>query len=249
MIPSVRTRHTPVLAFKSTLQTCMFKAWRSPVPYLAAFWLTATMTPPSLASDTPVKVDASTSADVRTAFPRDGRLVLTFLGYSAAGYEDERAMIAKASAILNEYPVATTIVNIGATSDGIGAIYELARRRGYYTTGIVSSKAKDDNVPLSKHVEMVIYVKDDTWGGVLPGTRMLSPTSRAIVDNSDVMVAIGGGAIARDEVQAAHAEGKSVRYIAADMNHAIAIERARKAGSPAPTDFSSAVGAVLRSER
>ena len=63
-----------------------------------------------------VKIDASTSADVHTALPREGRLVLSFLGYSAAGYEDKPAMIAIASAILDEYPVATTIVNIGASA-------------------------------------------------------------------------------------------------------------------------------------
>ncbi len=56
----------------------------------------------------------------------------------------------------------------------------------------------------------------------------LSPTSAVIVGSADEMIAIGGGEIARDEAVAAKAKGKKVRYIAADMNHAAAIKKARR---------------------
>jgi hypothetical protein len=207
------------------------------------------LTPVGWGSDMTMTIDAATPADFSTFFKRDARVVLTFVGYSAAEYEDKSAMLAAATGILDEYPAATTIVNIGATPDGIGAIYEVAKRRGYATSGIVSSKAKEDNVKPSPFVDRVFYVKDETWGGVLPGTETLSPTSAAIVEYSNVMVAIGGGEIARDEMRAAKAAGKRVRFIAADMNHRIAIEKAMKAGRSVPSDFGSAVGSVIPSER
>ena len=83
------------------------------------------------------------------------------------------------------------------------------------------------------------------WGGLVPGTERLSPTSTAIVDNSDVLVAIGGGEVARDEVVAARRAGKDVRFIPADMNHRIAREKAEQKGQPVPTDFRGAVATLF----
>jgi hypothetical protein len=51
------------------------------------------------------------------------------------------------------------------------------------------------------------------------------------------MIGIGGNAIARDELDEARRRGKPVTFIPADMNHALAIEKARKSGDPPPTDF------------
>ena len=58
-----------------------------------------------------------------------------------------------------------------------------------------------------------------------------------MVQAGDEFIAIGGGDIARDEAAAAQAAGKPVRYIAADMNHAAAIDKARRTHQPAPQDF------------
>jgi hypothetical protein len=88
-------------------------------------------------------------------------------------------------------------------------------------------------------------VKDATWGGFFPGTERLTPTSRAMVENSDVIVAIGGGEVARDELIAATRWGKEVRFIPADMNHQMARERALKRGLAPPTDFRGAAGALF----
>lgn len=191
----------------------------------------------------PVLVTAS-AAGIHAHFSNTGRKVLTFAGYSGFGYENEAAMLAAADRILDDFDPKKTIVNIGATPDGIGAVYALAKRRGFETTGIVSTQARQYAV--SPQVDRVFYVEDATWGGYLEGSQELSPTSSAMVAVSDIMVAIGGGAVARDEMIEAKRLGKDVRFIAADMNHARALETAARKGLPPPTDFRGAVDEVFR---
>ena len=62
----------------------------------------------------------------------------------------------------------------------------------------------------------MFFVKDASWGGFIEGTERLSPTSTAMVEVSDRLVAIGGGDVARDELIAAKRAGKDVRFIPAD---------------------------------
>jgi hypothetical protein len=183
--------------------------------------------------------------EIRDFFKARKMRVLTFLGYSALEYEDKPAMLKEAERILNRYERDKTLVNLGATPEGIGAVYELAKQKGFLTTGIVSSQALANKAALSPCVDVVFYVKDDTWGGFLPGTGRLSPTSTAMVENSDVIVAIGGGEVARDELTVAKQLGKRVRFIPADMNHQIALEKARQKGQPEPTDFRGAAASVF----
>jgi transaldolase len=64
-------------------------------------------------------------------------------------------MLEKAGHILDEFDPSKTIVNIGATPEGIGAVYELAKRRGFTTTGIVSTQAKKYDAELSPCVDYV----------------------------------------------------------------------------------------------
>jgi len=66
-----------------------------------------------------------------------------------------------------------------------------------------------------------------------------------MVESSDVMVAIGGGDVTRDELTAAKELGKEVRFIPADMNHQKAIDTARRKGTPEPTDFRGPVAAAF----
>ena len=61
-----------------------------------------------------------------------------------------------------------------------------------------------------------------------------------------VVVGIGGGAVARDELLAAKATGKKVQFWPAEFCHDKAIEKARKKGLPMPTDFSGAASNALR---
>lgn len=188
---------------------------------------------------------AAAAAPSMQAFFRDaGKTVLTFAGYSGAGYEDPAAMRAAAQRVLDEFDPARTLVNIGATEEGIGAVYELAKRRGFVTTGIVSTQARESKTPLSPHVDHVFFVEDASWGGLQEDGK-LSPTSQAMVDHSSVMVAIGGGEVARDEMRAARRAGKPVRFIPADMNHRQALETAQRKGQPAPQDFRGAAHAAF----
>lgn len=188
----------------------------------------------------PKEVVDARPADVVEFFARDGRTVLTFTGFSGSGYEDRAAMLRHAGRVLQQFDPRRTIVNIGATAAGIGAVYELAKRRGFATTGIVSMEAKRVAAELSPCVDHVFYVDDETWGGCLPGTRTLSPTSAAMVAVSARLVAIGGGEVTRDELLAARALGKPVTFIAADMNHVAAVKKAAGSGQPLPTDFRGA---------
>jgi hypothetical protein len=111
--------------------------------------------------------------------------------------------------------------------------------------GIVSTLAREERVALSKCVDYVCFVKDRTWGGQVPGTNHLSPTSAAIVESGTSFVAIGGGDVTRDEMLAARQAGRPVTFIPADMNHEIAREKARKRGEAEPTDFQGSAHRAL----
>jgi hypothetical protein len=199
----------------------------------------------SLSCDSPMATSVASPQEVRAFFEGKKMRIVTFLGYSAAEYENKERMLEQAAAILDRFDPGKTIVNSGATAEGIGAVYETAKRKGFLTAGIVSIQAKENEAALSPCVDIVFYVKDATWGGFIPGTETLSPTSKAIVDNSDVIVAIGGGEVARDELIAGKRSGKLVQFIPADMNHQIARDKALEKGKPAPTDFRGAAASAL----
>jgi hypothetical protein len=192
-----------------------------------------------------VRPKSGTVEEISTFFKSQRKTVVTFIGYSGAGYEDEASMRKEAERVLSEFDPAKTIVNIGATPDGIGAVYEIAKRKGFVTTGVVSSQARKYNAKLSPYVDHVFYVEDKAWGGFLAGTEELSPTSKAMVENSDLIIGIGGGEVARDELVAAKRLGKKVRFIPADMNHQKARDSARKKKLPEPTDFRGAANTVF----
>ena len=197
------------------------------------------------ACDGPREMRETTLASI-TAFIHSKQMtVLTFAGYSGAQYEDPEALMKHASRVLDGQDAAKTLINIGATAEGIGAVYERAKQKGFTTMGIVSTLARDERVALSKCVDYVFFVKDSTWGGQVPGTNHLSPTSAAIVESGTSFVAIGGGDVARDEMLAARQAGKPVTFIPADMNHKIAREKAQKKDEAAPTDFQGSAHRAL----
>ncbi len=187
--------------------------------------------------DGPREVGEASLPEISRFVQAKRMVVLTFAGFSGAGYENPEAMIENASRILQEQDPTKTLINIGATKDGIGAVYEVAKRMGFTTMGIVSALAQVNRATLSQCVDYVFYVKDDSWGGRVRGEERLSPTSEAIVEVSSSFVGIGGGDVARDELSAARKRGKPVVFIPADMNHRLAKEKARKRGEAEPTDF------------
>lgn len=211
----------------------------SPLPLLSLL-ASAGAVAPSRACEAPPKVRQASADEIEDFVRAQNKSVLTFTGYSAAEYEDPQAMRAIVARILAEHDPAKTIVNSGATAPGIGAAYALAKEKGFTTIGIVSTQARDNDVPLAPCVDFVFYVDDPSWGGRVQGSDELSPTSQALVGASSEIVGIGGGEIARDEMTAARRLGKAVRFFPADMNHEIAREKAAKKDQPAPADFRGA---------
>ena len=197
------------------------------------------------ACDGPREVREATLASTQAFIHSKKMTVLTFAGYSGAQYQDSAAMRERASRILDGQEPTKTLINIGATAVGIGAVYEIAKQKGFTTMGIVSTLARDERVTLSNCVDYVFYVQDSTWGGQVPGTNRLSPTSATLVEASASFVAIGGGDLTRDEMLAARRAGKPVTFIPADMHHAIAREQAQQRGEPEPTDFRGSAHAAL----
>lgn len=194
----------------------------------------------------PQRVVEAKSAEVQAWFEAQRpREALVFVGYSAAGYEKPKAMRTIVERTLRRADPAKTIVVAGATAEGIGAVYEIAKRMGFTTAGIVSTQARAQGAAMSPCVDVLFYVSDDTWGGYLPGTQTLSPTSQAMVAAGTRFVAIGGAEVARDELLEARNRGKHVRFHAADFDHALARERAKQRGEGAPRDFKGAVYPVF----
>jgi hypothetical protein len=178
-------------------------------------------------------IDAAAAvAEIRAAH----RHVVTFLGFSGAGYEDPAAVARLIERALSAFDPDSVTVCAGATAEGIGVVYAIARRRGFRTIGIVSSLAQKEGVAFATDVDTIYVIADESWGGLMSDGK-LSPVSSAMVGAADEMIAIGGGDIARDEISAGKVAGKPVRYIAADMNHRAAIDKARKASRAEPTDF------------
>lgn len=171
--------------------------------------------------------------------------VVTFVGFSGAGYEDTAQVREVVLDELGSFDPADTVVCAGATPDGIGMVYALALQKGFRTLGIVSSQARAKGVGFSADCEHVFVIDDPTWGG-RQANGHLSPTSQAMVAACDVMIGVGGGAIAKDELEAALNNHKTVRFHPADMNHAAAREKAARAEREAPADFAGEAHALFQ---
>jgi len=174
-----------------------------------------------------------------------GKIVLTFFGYSGMGYENQKEMLQIAQEILSHYLPEKTLINIGGTEVGIGAVYAAAKSSGFETTGIASSMNLMYPGGISDLVDHICFIKDSQYGGRLPNSDEVSPTSQAMVACSDILVAIGGNEISRDELLEGKKQGKPVEFFPADVNHERAIRRAKRLGQPAPTSFKGAVHEVF----
>ena len=185
-----------------------------------------------------------TPTETRTFFKTLGKTVVTFFGYSA-DYEHEAALLTMARDILSQYSPTTSLVNIGATAGGIGAVYPLAKTMGFQTTGIVSSVAAGHMEYISDAVDHVCFVSDTQWGGKLPNSNDLSPTSQAMVFCSDILIAIGGGEVSRDELLEGRRLGKPIFFYPAEISHEHLIQRAQKMDLPPPESFWGAVHEIF----
>lgn len=180
---------------------------------------------------------AMTVEEVQEYFRSLNMHVLTFFGYSGMGYESDKLLLEKAREILNGYTPEKTIVNLGVTAVGLGQIYPLAKELGFKTAGIVSTQALDYLADVSDDVDHICFVEDGQWGGFLPNTQTLSPTSEAMISVSNNCVAIGGNEVSRDELLSARRRGIPVLFIPADVNHANLIHKTSTKGLPRPESF------------
>lgn len=179
--------------------------------------------------------DLRSPSEVKRFFDRQralGKKVVTYAGYSGAGYEhrDEvRAKIKKELLeILQDNP--KLIVNAGATPDGIGEIvYGVAaelKQEGYAveTAGVVSKNALEYH----RHFPQVDYthvIDDEKWGGSVLGDVTLTPTSQAMVEASDILILHGGGDVSGQECVGALYRGIPCLFRSAEMNHASAAKK------------------------
>ena len=177
-------------------------------------------------------------------FQKQGKTVLTFFGYSV-DYNDKEGMLKIVREVLSKYLPEKTLVNIGATTGGMGAAYPLIKSMGFVTAGIVSTEALTYPEDISDAVDHVCFIKDKQWGGKLPNSNKLSPTSTAMVACSDILVAIGGNDVSRDELLEGKAQGKPIQYFPAEMDHDAAIRRAKYLGVPMPESFMGSVHDVF----
>lgn len=177
-------------------------------------------------------------------FKNQGKTVLTFFGYMA-GYENEEEMFQIVRDVLSQHSPETTLINDGVTKWGLGEMYPIAKSMGFTTTGIVSKLLIDYPTDVSGSVEHICFIDDTQWGGKLPDSEELSPTSRAMIDSSDILVAIGGGDVTRDELLAARELGKPIHYYPAEVKHEWAIRNAKRKGLPPPESFLGSVHEVF----
>jgi len=191
------------------------------------------------------RAKATSKEDVLAFFANQKKTVLTFLGYSGAGYERPDELLAHAGNVLERFDLATTIVNIGATTDGIGTVYDLAKAQGFDTAGIVSTEVLAANVEISTSVDVVFFIEDERWGGYIDDGKTLSPTSQVKIAASDIMVAIGGNKIVHDEFLSGLRLGMPVDFIPSDLNHQSARARAKDEGRPEPVEFGGFAGSVF----
>ena len=180
-----------------------------------------------------------------TAFIKNlGKTMLTFYGYTVK-YNDPEGMLKIIRDVLSGVSPETTLVNAGATGSMGAALYPTAKSMGFITTGIVSTMQLQYPDDINPAVDHICFIEDTLWGGNLPNSTDLSPTSQAMVACSDLLVAIGGNEIVRDELLAAQALGKPIQYFPADMDHASAFRRAEYLKLPPPESFHGAAHEVF----
>ena len=166
--------------------------------------------------------------------------VYTLFGYSALDYEEKDAVLAQIKAELEKLNPSEWVVNIGATEEGIGGAYKVAKELGFATIGIVSTQALSYSGNFSPYVDTIYIVNDPNWGGFVPGTDKLTEATKAFLGVSDSIAAYGGGENTAVTLREAKKLGLAISYTLADMNH----EKAAKQSRGKAIDFKGAAFAA-----
>lgn len=134
----------------------------------------------------------------------ENKRVIVFGGFSGLGYEDEDALKMRIKdrieLDINKYGKENVAVVAGATSDGIGVCYEIAKSLGVSTYGIVSEAGK--KYGSDKYCDKTVFIEDpnNTWQ-VLDSNG--SSYMVDIAKNNGTLVYFGGGDVAVSEIKEA----------------------------------------------
>ncbi|HET7639858.1 MAG TPA: hypothetical protein VFK47_14115 [Ktedonobacteraceae bacterium] len=151
-----------------------------------------------------------------------GKNVIALFGFSYLGYENPNEVMQQISHKLGTFDPETDIITIGATEEGIGAAYKVAKGLGFTTIGIVSASALTYSGRFSPMVDNIYIVNDQHWGGYVAGTDRLVGTTQAYLAVSREIHAFGGGENTAVTLAEAQKRGIVISYTQAEMNHAIA---------------------------
>jgi hypothetical protein len=154
---------------------------------------------------------------------------MVFIGFSGLGYEHadkaKDAMKQELQKAIDLYGKDRVAVFAGATSDGIGMVYDTAKELGLSTAGIISAIALEpENAPYcapSSNCDTTIYLpynpeKGKEWevigtaeAGDFSGKSMtLAPVELAGAEGlGGSVVVIGGGAVGKEEIREAYHSG------------------------------------------
>ncbi len=175
--------------------------------------------------------------EVLSDYRVSGKTIVTLIGHSGQGYEDEEKFRNKILDIVEQFDSSKTIINIGVTPDGIGRAYEIIKEIApeFETRGIVSELALEyiDEDAISGLVDKYFVIKDSTWGGYSEGGK-LSSTSEAMVAVSHYVYGLGGGDVGFAELTESYKRSKNVIFDVFDINHDKAIKKAIKKGLAVP---------------
>ena len=194
----------------------------------------------------------SSPATVERFFRLTGKRVVYFAGYGELGYHDRGIVPRVAEQVLGPLAPDDVVVH-GSTllraggEDGIAAVYAVAKDLGFTTTGVYPSVAMafGRTHRVSPRCDHVFFVDNATWGGLLDGSRVPSPTLRLHLRVSHEMVAVGGGRHTADELRAFAAQGRAITFFCARMNTAAMLRWCRRTRRP-PLDPDGAAQATWR---
>ncbi|MBU2713514.1 dermonecrotic toxin domain-containing protein [Zooshikella harenae] len=181
-----------------------------------------TETTPEVETETPLTAEelAAKHAEVKTTIENitANKRVVVFSGFSGLGYENTEVLQAILSEILDNeitlYGQDNVVVVAGATGEGIGAVYEVARNKGLTRLGIVSEEAvpkyssglpDPDSFPsLTEKNDVFVPDPEGTWKVLDPnGESYMVTVAKGNEQFKGKFYAIGGGKVTLSELQEA----------------------------------------------
>ncbi|CAK8738429.1 hypothetical protein SODG_002078 [Sodalis praecaptivus] len=148
--------------------------------------------------------------------------VLVFCGFSGLGYNNEVALIetirTTLTAAINCHGSENICVAAGATHEGIGIIYELAKEKGIKTIGLVSEQARGSAL-LSAACDECLFIPDPTasWDVRDPegnSYMVYLATDNKGINKTGEFLVFGGGYITLNELKEAEGLGLNITVYA-----------------------------------